>query len=73
MYIKSRDEKVKLLKRLWTSQATLCPKCGNDELVHFHKKAKKSDCGFSVPKTSYLHTRSREMSILLLSLLRYET
>ena len=41
MYTKSRDEEVKLLKRLWTSQPTMCPKCGNAELVHLHKKAKR--------------------------------
>ena len=40
MYTDSRDEEVKLLKRLWTSQPTVCPKCGGAELVHLHKKAK---------------------------------
>ena len=44
MYTDSRDEEVKLLKRLWASQPTACPKCGGAELVHLHKKAKKSDC-----------------------------
>ena len=39
MYTDSRDEEVKLLKRLWTSQPTVCPKCGGAELVHLHKKA----------------------------------
>lgn len=43
MYTKSREEEVKLLKRLWTSQPTMCPKCGIAELTHLHKKARKSD------------------------------
>ena len=41
MYSDSRDEEVKLLKRLWTSQTTVCPKCGGAELVHLHKKQRK--------------------------------
>lgn len=49
MYTKSRDEEVKLLKRLWTSQPTMCPKCANAELVHLHKKAKKSNCEWKCP------------------------
>ena len=49
MYTDSRDEEVKLLKRLWTSQSTVCPKCGGAELVHLHKKAKKSDCDWTCP------------------------
>ena len=49
MYTNSRDEEVKLLKRLWTSQPTACPKCGGAELVHLHKKAKRSDCDWTCP------------------------
>ena len=49
MYTDSCDEEVKLLKRLWTSQPTACPKCGGAELVHLHKKAKKSDCDWTCP------------------------
>ena len=41
MYTNSRDEEVKLLKRLWASQPTACPKCGGDEMVHLHKKQGK--------------------------------
>ena len=33
MYTANRDEEVKLLKNLWTSQPTTCPKCGGAELV----------------------------------------
>lgn len=48
MYTKSREEEVKLLKRLWTAQPTMCPKCGNAELEHLHKNAKKSNVNGSV-------------------------
>lgn len=41
MYTNSREEEVRLLKRLWTSQPTICPKCGGAELKYLHKKAKK--------------------------------
>ena len=49
MYTNSRDDEVKLLKRLWTSQAKICPKCKMAELEHLHKKAKKSDCDWKCP------------------------
>lgn len=49
MYTNSRDEEVKLLKKLWNAQPTLCPKCGRAELEHLHKKAKKSDCDWKCP------------------------
>ena len=49
MYMNSRDEEVKLLKSLWTSQPTMCPKCGKAEVVNLHKKAKKSDCDWKCP------------------------
>ena len=49
MYMNSRDEEVKFLKRLWTSQATICPKCEGAGLEHLHKKAKKSDCDWKCP------------------------
>ena len=42
MYTNSRDKEVKLLKKLWTSQPVTCPKCGNAQLEHLHKKAKKA-------------------------------
>lgn len=49
MYTNSREEEVRLPKRLWASQPTICPKCGGAELEHLHKKAKKSDCGWKCP------------------------
>lgn len=39
----SRNEAVRFLKRLWNSEKTPCPICGQ-ELESLHKKAKKSDC-----------------------------
>lgn len=49
MYSNSRDEEVKLLKRMWTSQPVTCPKCGNAELELLHKKKKKSNCDWKCP------------------------
>lgn len=49
MYTGSRDEEVKLMKRLWNEEPTLCPKCGGAELVFLHKKAKKSNCDWKCP------------------------
>lgn len=49
MYTNSRDEEVKFLKKLWTSQPVACPKCGNAQLELLHKKAKKSDCDWRCP------------------------
>ena len=42
MYTNSREEEVKLFKRLWASQPTLCPRCGREELVPLHKKPKRA-------------------------------
>lgn len=49
MYFGSREEEVKLLKSLWTDLPVNCPKCGNAQLVHLHKKAKKSNCDWKCP------------------------
>ena len=49
MYTNSRDEEVKFLKKLWSEQPTICPKCGQAELVNLHKKAKKSNCDWKCP------------------------
>lgn len=49
MYTNSREEEVRLLKRLWTSQPTICPKCGVAELEYLHRKAKKSNCDWKCP------------------------
>lgn len=49
MYMKTREEEVAFLKRLWQEEPTLCPKCGENTLVHLHKKAKKSNCDWKCP------------------------
>jgi len=49
VYTENRESEVKLLKRLWTSQETVCPRCGEAVLEHLHKKAKKSDCDWKCP------------------------
>ena len=43
MYTNSRENEVRLLKRLWAELPTICPKCHQAELEHLHKKAKKSN------------------------------
>ena len=39
----SRAAAIAFLKKLWNSERTLCPICGN-ELEILHKKTKKSNC-----------------------------
>lgn len=41
--MKSRNEVIVFLKRLWNCEKTNCPLCGS-ELELLHKKAKKSTC-----------------------------
>ena len=55
MYTCSRDEEVKLLKRLWNSEPTICPKCSQAMLVLLHKKAKKSDCDWKCPECGEIY------------------
>ena len=50
MYTGSRDEEVRLLKKLWSREPVTCPKCGRGTLEHLHKKAKKSDCDWKCPE-----------------------
>lgn len=49
MYTENRENEVKLLKDLWCGRTVKCPKCGQSELEHLHKKAKKSDCDWKCP------------------------
>ena len=55
MYTENREEEVRLLKNLWTSQPTTCPKCGHGVLEHLHKKAKKSDCDWKCPECGEIY------------------
>ena len=50
MYTKNRDTEVALLKKMWTGQEVICPKCGQAKLVHLHKKAKKSNNDWKCPE-----------------------
>ena len=43
MYTQSREEEVRLIKRLICGEQVICPKCGQASLEHFHKKAKRSN------------------------------
>lgn len=49
MYTNSRENEVRLLKQLWAGLPTMCPKCRQAELVHLHKKAKKSNTDWKCP------------------------
>lgn len=49
MYMETRDEEVVFIKKLIGGEETLCPKCKNAYLEHFHKKAKKSDTDYICP------------------------
>ena len=49
MYNQTRDEEVVLLKKMWLGEAVICPKCGKEQLVLLHKKAKKSNCDWKCP------------------------
>lgn len=59
MYMSTREEEVRLLKRLWTSQPTICPKCGSGQLELLHKKAKKSDCDWKCPACGEIYRTIR--------------
>ncbi len=59
MYHKTRDEEVIFLKKLWTNQGAICPKCGKAELTHLHKKAKKSDTEWVCPSCGEIYRTIR--------------
>ena len=64
MYTNSREEEVALLKRLWTEQPTLCPKCGSAELTMLHRKAKKSNCDWKCPACGEIYRTIRMLQDL---------
>lgn len=55
MYTRCREDEVKLIKRLWSSQPTICPKCSNATLEYLHKKAKRSDCDWKCPSCGEIY------------------
>ena len=64
MYTGNREKEVALLKKLWTSERVICPKCGGAELVHLHKKAKKSDCDWTCPACEEIYRTIRMLKEL---------
>jgi len=64
MYHKTREEEVRFLKKLWTSQPVICPKCGKEELIPLHKKAKKSDCEWKCPECGEIYRTIRMLKEL---------
>ena len=64
MYTDSREEEVKLLKKLWTSQPVICPKCSGAQLEPLHKKAKKSDCEWKCPSCGEIYRTIRMLKEL---------
>ena len=55
MYMNTREEEVIFLKRLWSEQPTMCPKCNQATLVFLHKKAKKSNCDWKCPSCGEIY------------------
>ena len=55
MYTNSRENEVRLLKQLWAGLPTMCPKCRQAELVHLHKKAKKSNIDWKSPASGEIY------------------
>lgn len=64
MYHKTREEEVIFLKKLWTGQTVICPKCGKAELILLHKKAKKSDCDWKCPECGEIYRTIRMLKEL---------
>ena len=64
MYTNNREEEVWLLKKLWTSERVICPKCSRAELVHLHKKAKKNDCDWMCPACGEIYRTIRMLKEL---------
>lgn len=64
MYYPTRAEELAFLKRLWRAQPTVCPKCGTAELVHLHKKAKKSNNDWKCPACGELFRTIQMMMAL---------
>ena len=64
MYHKTRDEEVLFLKKLWTNQPVLCPKCRKEELTLLHTKAKKSNCEWKCPACGEIYRTIRMLKEL---------
>lgn len=64
MYYPTRAEELAFLKRLWREQPTVCPKYGAAELVHLHKKAKKSTLDWKCPACGEIYRTIHMMMAL---------
>lgn len=64
MYCNSREDEMKLLKKLWTSQPVICQKCGQATLETLHKKAKKSSCDWKCPACGEIYRTIRMLKNL---------
>lgn len=64
MYMNNREEEVIFLKKLWTSQSVICPKCGKATLEQLHKKAKKSNCDWKCSACGEIYRTIRMMKEL---------
>lgn len=49
VYTENRETEVLLIQSLLREEQTLCPKCGQAVLEHFHKKKKKSNVDYLCP------------------------
>ena len=43
------------MKKLWTGEKTVCPKCQKAELILLHKKAKKSNDDWKCPECGEIY------------------
>ena len=64
MYTDSRENEVRLLKQLWAGLPTICPKCRQAELMHLHKKAKKSHIDWKCPACGEIYRTINMLSEL---------
>ena len=64
MYTDSRENEVRLLKQLWAGLPTICPKCRQAELMHLHKKAKKSNIDWQCPACGEIYRTINMLSEL---------
>ena len=64
MYTNSRENEVRLLKRLWAELPTLCPQCHHAELEPLHKKAKKSNLYWKCPACGEIYRTINMLSEL---------
>lgn len=55
LYTSSDEEELILMKRMWNGEPVTCPECGEAQLVHLHKKAKKSNNDWKCPSCGEIY------------------